>query len=119
VWPCDNFNDGVIKFVESLHNTIANFAFPAHIKPKNRFDSCTRAVKVVSVYNYVVKPSDGVRADLRSNGMAGRGRHKGGGDAIDLTDIINADINGPGIEPKWVVCDGQVNISQQTRVTSK
>jgi hypothetical protein len=51
--------------------------------------------------------------------MARRGGDKSGGNAIDIADIINTDINGPGMEPKRVVCDGQVNISQQTRVTSK
>jgi hypothetical protein len=51
--------------------------------------------------------------------MTRRCRDKSGGDAIDVADFINSDINGPGMKPERVVCDGQVNISQQTRVTSK
>jgi hypothetical protein len=119
VWPGDNFNDGVIQFVESLHDPVTYFAFTAYIKTKDSFDSGTRAIKVVCVDNYVIKPRDGVRTDARRCGMARRGGDKSGGNAIDVADIINADVNGPGMESKGVVCDGQVNISQQTRVTSK
>jgi hypothetical protein len=119
VWPGDNFNDGVIQFVEPLHDTVTNFAFAAHIKTKNSFNGGTRPVKVVGVDNDVVKACDGVSTDLRRDGPLWRRGNKCGGDAIDFADIINADINGPGMEPERVVCDGQVNISQQTRVTSK